>query len=172
MIPSTVMPNAASEESPRFQYPALWRRAAAWLVDTPLRLAIGLGLVWMPMRSLVLDTAQRYGSKEPNYLWSVMSPQEKGVVDLLFLVAAVIASWMYTALQEASNSRATLGKRLMRIQVTDLKGERISFGRASGRFFGRLIPTVGIGYLMAAFTRRKQALHDLVSGCVVVEVRQ
>jgi uncharacterized RDD family membrane protein YckC len=151
-------------------YSGFWRRLAALLVDAPLRFAIGLGLVFLPMRFLVLSTASRYGSTEPNYLWSVMSSRERGVVIALWLFAAVIVPWLYTAMQEASTAKATLGKRLMRIQVTDLKGERISFGRASGRFFGRLLPTFGIGYLMAAFTRRKQALHDLVAGCVLVKI--
>lgn len=151
-------------------YASLWRRAAAWLIDAPLRLGVGLGLVFLPMRALVFNTAQRYGSTEPNYLWSVMSSGEKGEVAALWFVAAVIAPWLYTALQEASPAKATLGKKLMRIQVTDLKGNRVSFGRASGRFFGRLIPTFGIGYIMAAFTRRKQALHDLVSRCLVVKI--
>ena len=45
-----------------------------------------------------------------------------------------------------------------------------AFGRASGRFFASLLSGVilGIGYLMVAFTQRKQGLHDMVSGCVVL----
>jgi hypothetical protein len=64
--------------------------------------------------------------------------------------------------------KGTFGKRLVGIQVTDLEGKPVSFGRASGRFFGRLIPTLGIGYCTILFTRRKQALHDLISRCVVI----
>lgn len=90
---------------------------------------------------------------------------------MLWLFAAVIIPWLYTALQECSIAQATLGKRLLRIQVTDLEGRRISFGRASGRFFGRLSPSFGIGYCLVLFTRRKQALHDLIASCLVVRRR-
>ena len=152
------------------EYSGFWRRFGAWLVDAPLRFGIGLALVYLPMRLLVLGQAERYGSSEPNYLWSVMSFRDKSVVFALWLFAAVIIPWLYTAMQESSTSRATFGKRMVRIQVNDLEGDRVSFKRASGRFFGRLIPTLGGGYLMVLFTRRKQALHDLVSGCVVVRI--
>jgi uncharacterized RDD family membrane protein YckC len=56
------------------------------------------------------------------------------------------------------------------IRVTDLDGGRISFGRATGRYFGKILSglILGIGFLMAAFTERKQALHDLLAGTLVV----
>ena len=55
-------------------------------------------------------------------------------------------------------------------RVTDLGGQPIGFGRASGRYFARILSSLilMIGYLMAAFTARKQSLHDLLSGCLVV----
>jgi len=55
--------------------------------------------------------------------------------------------------------------------VTDLNGNRISFGRASGRFFSKIISGLipfGIGYILAGFTERKQALHDMIAGCLVL----
>ena len=56
------------------------------------------------------------------------------------------------------------------IKVTDLHGNRIGFGRASGRYFGKFISAmiIGIGYVMAAFTKRKQGLHDMMAGCLVI----
>jgi uncharacterized RDD family membrane protein YckC len=150
------------------EYSTFGRRFAAWLLDAPLRFAIGLACVYLPMRFLVLDQAKRYGSKDANYLWSVMPSFQKMMVVAMWLVAAVIAPWLYTAIQECSSARATLGKRLVGIQVTDLEGKPVSFARASGRFFGRLIPTLGIGYCTILFTQRKQALHDLISRCVVI----
>jgi uncharacterized RDD family membrane protein YckC len=87
---------------------------------------------------------------------------------VLWLLPAVIVPWLYTALQECSTPQATFGKRLLFVQVTDLNGRRISFCRASGRFFARLIPTLWLGYCLALLTRRKQALHDMVSGCLVL----
>jgi uncharacterized RDD family membrane protein YckC len=152
------------------QYSTLGRRFVAWLVDAPLRFGIGLACVYLPMRLLVLDQARRYGSQNANYLWSVMPSSQKMMVFAMWLIAAVAAPWLYTVIQECSSARATLGKRLVGIQVADLEGKPVSFGRASGRFFGRLIPTLGIGYCTILFTRRKQALHDLISGCVVIRI--
>jgi uncharacterized RDD family membrane protein YckC len=59
----------------------------------------------------------------------------------------------------------------LNMAVTDLNGNRISFGRASGRFFAKMISGLipfGIGYIMAGFTEKKQALHDMVASCLVL----
>ncbi|HXI44099.1 MAG TPA: RDD family protein, partial [Bryobacteraceae bacterium] len=71
---------------------------------------------------------------------------------------------------ESSHYQATLGKKALGIIVTDMNGNRISFARANGRFFGKWVSgmIMNIGYLMAAFTEKKQALHDLLAGCLVV----
>jgi len=60
---------------------------------------------------------------------------------------------------------------LLGIQVVDLEGRQISFGRASGRHFAKILSTIilMIGFLMALFTQRKQALHDIIAGCLVVK---
>ena len=78
--------------------------------------------------------------------------------------------WLYYALLEASSMQGTLGKMAVRMKVTDVHGNSISFGRASGRFFGKLLSvmTLYIGFLMAGWTSRKQASHDMVSGCLVM----
>lgn len=87
----------------------------------------------------------------------------------LFLSQLAIP-WLYYALMESSAKQATLGKMALGIQVVDLSGHRISFLRATGRFFGQFVSSMifCIGYLMVAFTRRKQALHDIMAGCLVV----
>ena len=74
---------------------------------------------------------------------------------------------------ESSKHRATLGKRLLKLQVTGLNGEQIDFGRATGRYFAKIltIATLLIGYFMALFTPKKQALHDMLAGTVVVNAR-
>jgi len=79
-------------------------------------------------------------------------------------------SWIYYASLESSAWQATLGKKILGLKVTDLAGNRISFGRASGRFFGKILSgmILGIGFLMAGFTERKQALHDILAGCLVL----
>ena len=57
------------------------------------------------------------------------------------------------------------------VSVTDANGNPISFGRATGRHFGKIISalTLLIGYIMAGFTEKKQALHDMIAGCLVVK---
>lgn len=85
-------------------------------------------------------------------------------------VASILLSWLYFALMESSEKQATLGKMAVGIKVVDLQGKRISFGRASGRFFAKIVSFVilYIGFLMAAFTKKKQALHDMMASCLVV----
>jgi uncharacterized RDD family membrane protein YckC len=81
-----------------------------------------------------------------------------------------LCGWLYFALLESSKMQGTLGKAALNIRVTDLEGRRISFGRATGRYFGKWLSsaTLLIGYLIQPFTRRRQALHDLLAGTLVV----
>jgi uncharacterized RDD family membrane protein YckC len=87
------------------------------------------------------------------------------------LVLFMIARWLYFALQESGKAQATLGKRAMGLKVTDLKGERIKVVRASLRYFAGFLSvcTFFIGYVMAGFTARRQALHDILARTVVIK---
>jgi uncharacterized RDD family membrane protein YckC len=78
--------------------------------------------------------------------------------------------WLYFALMESSSYQATLGKMACGLIVTDSTGARISFGRASGRYFAKMISAMilYIGYMMAGWTERKQALHDMIAGTIVI----
>jgi uncharacterized RDD family membrane protein YckC len=71
---------------------------------------------------------------------------------------------------ESSPLRGTIGKWALGIYVTNLEGQRISFATATGRFFGKIISglILGIGYIMAGATDRKQALHDKMAECLVM----
>ncbi len=82
----------------------------------------------------------------------------------------VVVRWLYFALLESSPAQATVGKRVLNVQVTDLDGNRIGFAQATGRHFGKMLSglAVGVGYAMAAFTERKQGLHDKMAGCLVI----
>ena len=71
---------------------------------------------------------------------------------------------------ESSPKQATVGKLACGLVVTDLSGQRLTFGKASGRYFA-MIPSaliLGIGFLMCLWTERKQCLHDIMAGCLVV----
>lgn len=79
--------------------------------------------------------------------------------------------WLYFAILESSPLQATFGKALLGLKVTDVFGRRINFLRATGRHFGKIVSAfiLMIGYLMAAFTDQKQALHDKMANCLVVK---
>ena len=92
------------------------------------------------------------------------------VVDLLGLLAGTAAGWLYEALLVSSSYQATLGKMALGIVVTDMQGRRISFLRATGRYFGKIVSgmLIMIGYLMQPFTEKRQTLHDIMAGCLVL----
>jgi uncharacterized RDD family membrane protein YckC len=78
--------------------------------------------------------------------------------------------WLYYASMESAAPQGTVGKMLLKLKVTDLEGQPITFARASGRHFGKYLSGAifMIGFMMAGWTRRKQALHDMLAGCLVV----
>lgn len=85
-------------------------------------------------------------------------------------LAGILVAWLYYALMESSSRQATLGKMALGLKVTDLDGYPISFARASGRFFGKFFSAfmLCVGFMMAGFTQRKQALHDMIAGTLVI----
>ena len=82
----------------------------------------------------------------------------------------VVVGWLYYSLMESSPTQATLGKMAMGLRVTDMENQRVDFSRATGRFFGKFLSlfTFCIGFIMAAFTTRKQALHDQLASTLVL----
>ena len=81
----------------------------------------------------------------------------------------VVIIWLYYALQESGVQQATLGKRLLGIYVTDTDGERISFARATIRYFSKYLSSIFmIGFIMAGITEKKQGLHDMIADTLVV----
>ena len=102
-----------------------------------------------------------------------MGEQVEISVLLLLFFAGVALPWFYWALLESSSRQATLGKMALGIIVTDMDRNRISFVRATGRHFAKIISGIifCVGYLMAGFTEKKQALHDIMAGCLVVNKR-
>jgi len=90
-----------------------------------------------------------------------------------FQLVALVVTWLYFALMESSPRGATVGKMVLGLRVVDEQGNRISFARATGRFFAKFISTIilMIGYLMVAFTERKRGLHDMIAGTLVIKNR-
>ena len=125
------------------QYAGFWRRVLASLID-----GILLSLV------------------TGSFTWTVDYDDFKITYDL-----GVIVQWLYFALMESSNRQATLGKMAIGIVVTDENYRRITFANATGRFFGKFLSAIilGIGFIMAGFTQKKQALHDVLADTLVVQ---
>jgi uncharacterized RDD family membrane protein YckC len=135
-------------------YAGFWRRFAAWVIDVLL-----IGLVTTPITLAM-------GGFDP----SDPGTQTAYVTSPAFPIVT-LAQWLYFALMESSSRQATLGKMALGIRVTDLDGNRIGFGKATGRYFAKILSglILFIGFLMAAFTERKQALHDMLAGTLVVK---
>jgi uncharacterized RDD family membrane protein YckC len=104
-----------------------------------------------------------------NGLISAVLGKNTGLASLV----GILVAWLYYAVQESSEKQATLGKQALGIVVTDLEGKRIDFVKATIRYFSKILSTLilMIGYIMAAFTERKQALHDMIAGTLVVNRR-
>ncbi|MGK7920988.1 MAG: RDD family protein [Trichodesmium sp.] len=92
------------------------------------------------------------------------------IIIAIFSIFGILLGWVYYAVMESSPQQGTLGKMAVGIAVTDLKGNRISFGRATGRYFSMYLTAISlyIGYIIAAFTGKRQTIHDMIAGCIVI----
>lgn len=147
----------------RGQYGGFWLRFVAAFID-----GILVGMVVLPfslMMTFAIGLAGR-GVNMPGIGINLVS------IVVRFVFGALV-KWIYEALMESSSRQATVGKIALGLKVTDLEGKRISFSRASGRVFGKYISAMifFIGYIMAGFTERKQALHDMIAGTLVVRAQ-
>jgi uncharacterized RDD family membrane protein YckC len=143
------------------RYAGFWLRLIAFFIDTIILLVATVMILRILGRSLDLPPL------------GVIGPEARGPLAMrgfaLFEFVAGIGAWLYFALMESSAWQATLGKKIIGLYVTDLHGHKIGFGRASGRYFSKIISnfTLLIGYIMAGLTAKKQALHDMIAGCLV-----
>lgn len=122
------------------RYAGFWKRFLAYLIDV-----IILGIVGAILTSQM----------------------DEGVSSTV----TTILGWLYFAGMESSSRQATLGKSVLGIYVTDLNGNQISFLRATGRYFAKFLSAfiLLIGFIMAGFTARKQALHDMIASTLVLD---
>jgi len=143
-------------EKQEIAYAGFWRRFSAYIID---------GVI----TGFFINT----------FYWFLVNQLQLGAMDLdlprnltniIFTPLVLIITWCYYSGMESSPLQATLGKLLVGIYVTDLEKNRISFGKATGRFFGKIISglILTIGYWFAGFTEKKQALHDMMAGCLVL----
>jgi len=137
-----------------------WRRCAAMVIDGIL-LGIASSVVQAVIGIGAMSSIGAGGDINPGAVVGAM------VVPFVILF---IGQWLYFALFESSKSQATPGKMAMGIKVVDDVGQRVGFGRATGRYFGKIVSglILNIGYLLAGWTARKQALHDMMASTLVV----
>jgi uncharacterized RDD family membrane protein YckC len=90
--------------------------------------------------------------------------------ELAFNLLGLVIAVLYYAGFESSSYQGTPGKQIIGIKVTDLEGNRISFGKALVRYVVKVITgIILIGYLTIIFSEKKQGLYDMAAGTVVVE---
>ncbi len=162
--------NTTTEQPKQVQYAGFWWRFLAWLIDTII-LSFVMWIFFLPI--LGIFGISLYTLKESGYdpVNSAMylGPFIGAIISLSFISTAV--KWLYFALMESSKNQGTIGKIVFKIRVTDYEGNRISFARATGRYFGKILSAliIYIGFIMAGFTDKKQALHDILANCYVVK---
>jgi uncharacterized RDD family membrane protein YckC len=146
------------------QYGGFWIRAVAYFIDVVLLyivdVVVGLALGFIVFAGLTPGS-------EPQVTDALVMQQ--GSVTLILFVVNVL----YFALMESSSRQGTVGKIAMGLVVTDLNGERISFPRALGRYFGKILSAMIllVGFFMIGWTQRKQGLHDMIAGTLVYKAR-
>jgi uncharacterized RDD family membrane protein YckC len=142
-------------------YAGFWMRFLACLIDSIILQVAGFVLA-LPI-VLLFGLAAASGGR-------ITEQMASASVMLVFFPLSVVMNWLYEAGFTSSARQATPGKMALNIVVADLAERRISFGRATGRHFGKYISgfTFAIGYLIQPFTERRQALHDLLAGTLVL----
>ena len=146
---SNVLSNSGSSGVGR--HPGFWLRFVAYFIDYLVQTVAG-GVVGLMIGFV-----------------GAVSNADDALIGLAAVVLSMAGCWLYYAFMESSSNQATFGKMALGIVVTDLNGNRISFARATGRYFGQIVSafTLCIGFMMCAWTERKQCLHDMMAGCLV-----
>jgi uncharacterized RDD family membrane protein YckC len=156
------MLNYLSVDPTRPNYAGFWTRFCGVFIDgLMLRFA---GYIFQAVLTLAL------GGQIEEIFDRTRTPGAAVAAGLTSL-ATLVGGWLYESIMISSVHQATLGKMAVGIKVTDMRGQRLSFGRATGRHFAKFLSalTLLIGYILAAFTERKQALHDLICSTMVIK---
>ncbi|HKW87121.1 MAG TPA: RDD family protein [Candidatus Acidoferrales bacterium] len=168
-VPPLAVATATDAPYPRLYYAGFWLRFVAYLIDSVI-LSVGCGIlvVIMIFATGFIGVLRRLPENP--------TPEEffaSGILVGIFMFIAGILPivWIYYAWMESSSLQGTIGKMALGLVVTDMQCRRVSFARASGRFWSKLITNLiplWIGYIMAGFTAKKQALHDMIASCLVL----
>lgn len=149
-------------------YAGFWRRFLAYIIDAII-MGIVSFIVFLPFLAVVgLGALSSSIEERDDEVFIGLAFAILGTYFLAVLICFLIR-WLYFAIMESING-ATVGKMVLGIKVTDMNGCTISFGRATGRYFGKILSglILYVGFIMAGFTQQKQALHDIIAGTLVV----
>jgi uncharacterized RDD family membrane protein YckC len=137
-------------------YAGFWWRVLAYIIDSLI-----MSLVFVPLGIVFGLVMVASGTDENSPLMPLINLGVNGI--------SILGSWLYHSLLESSSWQGTIGKKVLGLRVTDLDGHRISFGRATGRYFATILSGMicFIGFVMVAFTEKKQGLHDIIAGTLV-----
>jgi uncharacterized RDD family membrane protein YckC len=143
-------------------YASFWPRVGAYVIDYLVMAAVTCP-IGMAVGALTAFTEGGEGGEGASA--STLAMQ------MILNVVAVIGGWLYYALLESSSWQGTVGKKLLGIRVTDEYGNRIGFGKATGRYFAKIISSIIclVGFIMVAFTEKRQGLHDMIAGTLVLQ---
>ena len=158
-----------SENTGQVKYAGFWLRFVAYLIDDIILSAIGF-VISLPFIGTIIFSGialSDLNGCDKSKLFGIA-----GIIGtvLLLIITITAVCWLYFALMESSKQQATLGKMALGLKVTDMEGNKISFGRATGRYFGKILSgmILMIGYILAGLTEKKQALHDMIASCLVI----
>lgn len=155
-------------------FAGFWKRVGAYILDAILLYLPNLLIMKMMGGDAAQATLKQALLAAPADQQAMLAAYEHFYSSIgVAIVMTTVLAWLYFAICESSAWQATVGKLALGIRVTDLQGSRISFPRALGRYPAKLLSTLilGIGFLMVAWTHRKQGLHDLIAGTLVLNGR-
>ena len=157
-------------EAPVFKYANFMLRMAAFVVDTMILGFLFKLLSWLLFVTLSINLRMEDFFSDDHEM--IVTPFI-AIPFLTFFTVQLVGFWLYYALTETLFG-GSLGKLLLHLRVTGLDGRRIGFKNATGHAFARILSFVPFltGYMMAVFTEKTQALHDLFAGCIVIPARQ
>ncbi|PLR81410.1 hypothetical protein CVD25_20410 [Bacillus canaveralius] len=157
------------------QYGGFWIRFAASLIDS-IVVGIPMAILIIIIGFMLFNSTGAIDAMMTDSAYMEQELTDEEAIALLgtYLVSVVVSlivSTLYFAGLHASKWQATVGKKLLGLKVTDLNGNRISFWRSLGRYLAMMFLSsiLLIGYIIAAFTEKKQSLHDLIAGTVVLK---
>jgi len=156
-------PGSPTASGQGIQYADYMQRVAAFLLD-----GLFVGLMGCIPAAAIVGVCMAIGSasNDPDTQASVL-----GLGNCCSQLLSLLIGVSYFVLLETSAKQATWGKQILGIKVSDLQGNRITVGRAVGRYFAKILSgcTLGIGFLMPLFTEKKQTLHDMLAGCLALK---